>query len=346
MAITIYDVAKKAGVSIGTVSRYLNGYQLRERNRLNVERAIEELGFQENIIAKGLKANRSMTIAVMIPNYLTLFFMAVTKMLEQILETHGYSLLLCDFSYDPRKLQEKLRFVKARVVDGLIFFPANIDADNLRALQEFQDNDIPVILIEQPIPGLQTDVIVVDNAHASFRAVEQLILYHHTRIALVNGKTEVHVFGERFKGYQQAMRTYNLPVDEQWIVSEWFAEARDYTSISNLFTSPNPPTAIFATHFHATIGTVMALHRLHLRIPDDVSVIGFDYFDPIDAIDPPLTLVEQPIEPIAQSAAELILKRIQDDYADFPQTVTLNTTMLIRESVKRYQGAPVHEKTL
>jgi len=336
MAITVRDVAKRAGVAVGTVSRYLNGYQLRKENRFKVEQAIKELGFKENVIAKSLKRNRSMTIAVLIPNYLTLFFMAVTKMLEQIFERHNYSLLLCDFNYDPRKLQEKLQFVKDRFVDGLIFFSSNIEEKNLRMLQEFLDDNIPVVLIEQPIPDLETDVIMVDNAHASFRAVEQLILHNHTRIAIVNGKEEVYVFGERFKGYKQAMHTYNLTVDERWVVSEWFAEAGEYTAIKNLFASSIPPTAIYATHFHATIGTVMALHKLHLRIPADVSLIGFDHFDLIDAIEPPLTLVEQPLGRIAQTAAELLLKRIKEDYTDFPQTIMLETTILIRDSTRKY----------
>jgi len=335
MAITVLDVAKKAGVAVGTVSRYLNGYQLREKNRLKVEQAIKALGFKENVIAKSLRGKRSMTIAVLIPNYLTLFFMAVTKMLAQILEEYSYSLLLCDFDYDSRKLQEKLRFAKDRFVDGLIFFSSNIADENLLMLQEFLDDTIPVVLIEQSLPGLETDVIMVDNAHASFRAVEQLILHNHTRIAIVNGKEEVYVFGERLKGYKQAMQTYNLPVDEQWIVSEWFAETGEYTTIKNLFASSTPPTAIYATHFHATIGTVMALHKLHLRIPEDVSLIGFDYFDLIDAIEPPLTMVEQPIDKIAQTAAELILKRIKGDYTDFPQTITLDTKMLVRDSTRK-----------
>ena len=334
MAVTIYDVAKRAGVSPGTISRYLNGHHLREQNRIRVERAIKELDFKENIIAKGLKGNRSMTIAVMIPNYLTLFFMAVTKMLEQLLEEYSYSLLLCDFGHDPHKLQEKLRFARDRSVDGLILFSSNIEEKNLQMLQGFLNDNIPVVLIEPSIPGLETDVIMVDNAHASFRAVEQLILHNHSKIAIVNGKEDVYVFGERYKGYRQAMQTYNLPVDERWVVSEWFAEAGEYTAIKNLFVSSTPPTAIYATHFHATIGTVMALHKMHLRIPEDVSLIGFDYFDLIDAIEPPLSLVEQPIEPIAQTAAELLLKRIQGDYTEFPQTVTLNTKMLIRDSVQ------------
>jgi DNA-binding LacI/PurR family transcriptional regulator len=276
-----------------------------------------------------------MTIAVMIPNYLTLFFMAVTKLLEQILEESSYSLLLCDFSHDPYKLQEKLRFVKDRFVDGLILFPSNLEEKNLLMLQEFLDDSIPVVLIEQPLPGIETDVIMVDNAHASFRAVEQLILHNHTRIAIVNGKETVYVFGERCKGYKQAMHAYNLPVNEQWIVSEWFAEAGEYTAIKNLFVSSTPPSAVYATHFHATIGTVMAVHKLHLQIPENVSLIGFDYFDLIDTIEPPLTLVKQPTEQIARTAAELLLKRLKEDYTDFPKTITLNTTMLIRDSVQR-----------
>ncbi len=333
MTVTIRDVAERAGVAVGTVSRYLNGYQLREKNRVKVEQAIQELGFKENVIAKSLKRNRSMTIAVVIPNYLTLFFMAVTKMLEQILEGYSYSLLLCDFDHDPTILQDKLRFVKDRFVDGLILFPSNIAEKNLVMLQEFLNDAIPVVLIEQPLPGIETDVIMVDNAHASFRAVEQLILHNHRRIALVNGKEEVYVFGERLRGYREAMRTYNLPVDEGWIVSEWFSEAGEYTAIKSLFTSPPHPTAIYATHLHATIGTVMALHKLHLRIPEDVSLIGFDSFDMLDAIEPPLTLVEQPIEQIATDAATLIIRRIRGDDDDFPHTITLNTTMLMRDSV-------------
>jgi LacI family transcriptional regulator len=334
MAVTIRDVAERANVAVGTVSRYLNGYQLREENRLKVEQAIAELGFKQNVIAKSLKRNRSMTVAVMIPSYLTLFFMAVTKLLAQVLEQHSYSLLLCDYSHDPRNLQEKLHFVKDRYVDGLILFPSNIEPDNLALLQEFLDETVPVVVIEQMLPGFDTDVIMVDNAHASFRAVEQLILHQHTRIAIVNGKHDVYVFGERFKGYTQALQTYNLPVNEDWVVSEWFAESSEYTAIKDLFTSDAPPTAVFATHFHATLGTVMALQKLHLRIPEDVSLIGFDYFELLDVIDPPLTLVEQPIEQIARTAADLLLTRLRQDYTDFANTVTLNTRMLLRDSVR------------
>jgi LacI family transcriptional regulator len=334
MAVTVHDVAKHAGVAVGTVSRYLNGYKLLEENRLKIEQAIEELGFKENLIAKGLKRNRSMTIGVIIPQYRAVFFMVVTTFLEHILATKNYSLLLCNYENDLQLLQHKLRFAKERFVDGLILFPSYAGAETIPLLEEYVADNTPVIFVDQLLPGFETDTVIVDNAHASFRAVEKLILEGHKRIAIVNGYPNVYVYRERLRGYYDAMQTYDLPVDENWVKAGSFIGAGEYARIKQLFTSPEPPTAIYATNYHATIGTVIALHDLHLRIPEDVSLIGFDYFDPMDAIEPALTLVEQPIERIAETAAELMLRRIKGDYSDFPAMITLNTKMLIRDSVR------------
>jgi LacI family transcriptional regulator len=335
MAVTIHDVAKRAGLAVGTVSKYLNGRRLREENRLKIERAIQELGFKANILARGLKGNRTMTIAVAIPTYMAIFFMAAATILEEILEQANYRILIFGFNRNPQKLQEKLKLAKERLVDGLILFASYVGEKDLPILQEYLNEHIPVVLVEQGVPRIATDTVMVDNAHASFRAVERLILDNHTRIALVNGPDEVYVFQERRRGYYDAMRTYNLPVDEHWVISGTFIKAGEYTAIRKIFASAHPPTAVYTTNYHATIGAVFTLHERHLRIPEDISLVGFDHFDPMDAIDPPLTLVEQPIEEIAQTAADLVLKRIKGDYADFPQTITLNTRMLMRDSVRK-----------
>lgn len=335
MAVTIYDVAKKAGVSPGTVSRYLNGYRLREKNRLRVEHVIKELGFKANIIATGLKRNRSMTIAVMIPEYTETFFMAVTTVLEQDLEKENYSLLLCDFEDDAQRLKEKLRFARDRFVDGLVMFPSIVGTAGIPMLKEYLNEHIPVVLIDQLIPGFETDSVVVDNAHASFRAVERLILDNHTKIAVIHGRKDSYVSQERLRGYYEAMHTYNLEIDPNWVTWGNFEETGGYTAVKDVCTCSNPPTAIYSTNYHVTLGTVIALHELHLRIPEDISLIGFDHFKPIDVIEPPLTVIEQPIEKIGHAAAELLLKRIQGDFADFSQTITLNTKMLIRTSVRK-----------
>jgi len=332
MAITIYDVAEHAGVAPSTVSRYLNGYGVRKKNRSRIEQAIEALGFKQNLIAKGLKRSRLMSIAVIMPNY-SIFFMTITDMLERTLAQANYSLLLGNYEDDLTVLQQKLDFAEERFVNGLVLFASRIDAQTVPRLQQYLDKQLPVILVEEEIPGFTTDLVSVDNAHASFRAVEKLILTHHTRIAVVSGDIRRHVFQERLRGYYNAMETYNLSVKPEWIIARG-VDAGDYAPLHKLFDLPQPPTAIFATTYHATVGTVIGLHQRHLKIPDDVSLIGFDKFDLIDVIEPPLTLVSQPFEKIAQTVAELLLKRLHGDYADFPQSVTLNTQMLMGESIK------------
>jgi LacI family transcriptional regulator len=337
MAVTVRDVAKQAGVALGTVSRYLNGHPVREETRRKVEQAIQDLGFKESSLAQAVRRNRSMTIGVIIPQYRSVFFMAVTTILERIFEEKNYSLLLCNYENDRHRLLQKLRFAKERLVDGLIMFPSYADAESIPILQEFAADKIPIVFIDQLLPGFETDSVVVDNAQASFRAVEQLIAHNHQRIAIVNGPQDVYVYRERLRGYYEAMRAHNLPVDEQWVKVGSFVEAGEYVMIESLFDLASPPTAIYATNYFATIGTVLALHELHLNIPHDVSLIGFDRFEPINVIEPPLTLVEQPIERMARTAADLLLQRMRGDDKDFPQCITLNTKMVMRESVRTYE---------
>lgn len=332
MAVTIYDVARHAGVAPSTVSRYLNGYGVRKKNQPRIEHAIEALGFKQNLIATGLKRSRLMSIAVLMPNY-GIFFMTIADLLERLLAQANYSLLMGSYKGGPTVLHQKLDFAEERFVNGLILFASEIGAETVPRLQQYREKQLPVVVVEEEVPGFTTDVVSVDNAHASFRAVEKLILAHHTRIALVRSYVHRHVFQERVRGYCNAMETYNLPVKPEWIIDKG-VDAGDYTRLHTLFDCPQPPTAIFATTYQTTVGAVIALHQRRLKIPDDVSMIGFDRFDLIDAIEPPLTLVSQPLEKIAQTVAELLLKRLSGEYADFPQIITLNTQMLMGESVK------------
>ncbi len=333
MAVTIIDVAKRAGVAVGTVSRYLNGYQLREKNRIRVERAISELDFNLNPMARGLKSNRSMTVAVVIPRYTANFEMSITAVIERTLEQAHYSLILCNFEDDAGRLRNKLEFLRGRFIDGLILFPFNKGADSVAVLQEYANDEIPVVLIDHPVPGFETDRLLVDNVHASFRAVEKFIHEQHTKIAVINGREDSYVSRERLKGYYDAMYAYNLAVRPEWVTWGEYSRIGAYNATKALCASASPPTAIFATGFSMTIGALMALHECQLRIPNDISLIGFDHFEASDAIEPPLTMIDQPIERIGRRAAELLLQRIKGDYAEFPTQLIFNTRMIVQNSV-------------
>lgn len=333
MAVTIHDVARKAGVAVGTVSRFLNGYQLREENRGRIEQAIQELGFKGNIMARGLKRSRSMSIAVVAPDFSS-FVAAIIPVIEQVTELEGYSLITCNFQGEKEKLRKKLLFLRERFVDGIILFPSNLATESIDIVQHFLTEKIPMVLIDHLIPGIETDAVVVDNENASFRAVERLILEHHDKIAIVDGPQDSYVSQERLRGYYEAMRTYNLSARNEWIQQGAFTQAGGYYAVKQLCAAAQPPTALYVANYEMTIGAILALHEMHLRIPDDVSFIGFDHFEAIDVVEPPLTVVEQPIERMGQLAAQFILKRIQGDYTDFPSIVRLNTKMTIRSSVR------------
>lgn len=333
MAATVYDVAQKAEVSVGTVSRYLNGYQLRESNRLRVEQAIGELGFKGNILARGLKRKRSMAIALVTPDF-DIFVTSITTIIEQTLEHERYSLIICDYQKDKDVLKRKLSFLQDRYIDGVILFPSNLAGASREILQKYISKKIPVVLVDHLIAGIETDAVIIDNMNASFRAVEELIRHNHRNIAIIGGRPDSLVSQERLRGYYNAMQTYDLPVNEEWVVWGDFTQTGGYQAMKKLCASADRPTAVYVTNYAMTIGAVLALHKIQLRIPEDMSLIGFDPFESFELIEPTLTVVEQPIDLIAQNVVRLLLKRIRREYSDFAGTIKLNTRMVIGNSVK------------
>ncbi|HHY83498.1 MAG TPA: LacI family transcriptional regulator [Clostridiales bacterium] len=333
MSVTIRDVAKKAKVSLGTVSRYLNGYKLRESNRIRIEEAIRELGFQENLIAKGLKTNRSMTIGVVLASLTDLFATSVITAAERILAQDNYSIVVCDFESSQSKLEQKLRFLKARSVDGLILFPGSCTSSD--ALREYLEDEIPVVIVNDDMPDIKTDKVVIDNSGASFRAVEWLIHQNHRDIAIINGDQNTYTGRERYKGYLEALQTYNIEPREEYITYGYFSNRGGYEAAKKLLALEHPPTAIYTANYYMTFGAIIAINEAKIRIPDDISFIGFDHFELSDVINPPLTVVEQPTDRLGELAAKLVLRRVKGDYEGFPARLSVNTRMIIKESVKR-----------
>ena len=330
MAVTIQEVAEQAGVSIGTVSRYVNGAHLREKNRLNVEKAIEDLGFKTNVSA----------IAVLVPALTSNFAMSIVTEIERIVVKEGYNNIVCDFENNYSALQERLKFFKNRAISGIVLFPLtqrdNIGSSTIvRLLKEYIAENIPVVLVDEAIPTFETDTVLVDNTHASFRAVEHLILHNHRKIAILNGRQNAYVSQERLQGYIEALQTYKIPIEEQWITWGDFRTKGGYAAVKELYESSDRPTALYSTNYNMTIGAAIALNEMQIQIPEELSIIGFDHFSGLDVIRPLLTVIEQPLDEIGKTAGELILKRIKADYTDFPQKFKLKTRMLVRDSVRK-----------
>jgi len=209
---TIKDVAKYTGLSIATISKYINGGNVLEQNRELIKNAIEKLEYKRNDMARGLKTNKTMTIGILIPSLENIFFTTIVSIIEDILQDSGYGTIICDFKENVDLEQKKLEFLVSKNVDGIIMVSYGGDLEYIKSLS---GKEIPVILLDRMIKGVDLDVVVADNLNASYQAVEELIIKKHKRIGIICGPKNTYTADERRKGYIRVHQDYNLDIDEK-----------------------------------------------------------------------------------------------------------------------------------
>ncbi|HBF36618.1 MAG TPA: LacI family transcriptional regulator [Firmicutes bacterium] len=325
------DVSRETGLSLATISKYLNGGNVLDKNKQAIEAAIQKLDFKVNEMARALKTNRSMTVGVLIPNFENIFFTSIVSNIENGLLQEGYSTIVCDYKENPLLEAEKLNFLLDKMVDGIIMMPLT-DSDEL--INEIISKDIPVILIDRMINNVNCDVVLVDNLNASYNAVEQLIIRGHKRIGIIVGPEDVYTAQERLKGYIRVHEDYGREVDPRLIKYGDYQMQSGYELFQELLQVDPLPTAIYVTNYEMTLGAVIAINETNLKIPEDLSVIGFDNLALARIVKPSLSIVVQPMQQIGEVAAQILLKRLKKDLSGFPAVVRLKTELLIRDSVR------------
>jgi len=327
MAATIKDVAQYTGLSIATISKYLNGGNVLEDNRTRIAEAIEVLDYKVNYAARSLKTNKTMTVGVLLPSLFTPFFSLLCAHIEPLLKIHGYSMIVCSYHDDPAEEIRKLQFLKALNIDGIIAVPTTATAEELISLK------IPIVLMDRSIPGL--DSVVTDNINAVHSVVEELIINGHRRIGIILGPLTVTTAFERKLGYERAFADYNLTIDESLIRIGDYDIASGYREMTELLNMDPLPTAVMASSHDITVGAIMAAYERKLKIPDDISFVGYDEEQITKVFNSPVTTVLQPLIEIAENVTELLVRRINGDYCGHPQLIRLKTTLLRHQSVKK-----------
>lgn len=329
---TIKDVARVSKTSVGTVSRYLNGYPIKDSNRERVESAIEELDFTINLIARGLKTNRTNTVGILIPRLSNIFSTHIIEGMEQTFDEHGYSILVCDSRNDVVKEKEKLRFLKDKLVDGIIMMPVEDTGEHIKQIQE---GGLPIVLVDRLVKDIRCDGVVSDNVNGAYQAIENIIIRGHKRIGIIAGPQNIYTARERIEGYYRALRDYNVEVDENLIIYSDYTQAGGTKAIERLLKLSIPPTSIFAANYETTIGVIKAMIDKGIMIGQDISIFGYDQIELSQVITPPLSLVIQPMDEIGRKAAELLIKRMRGDYTGFPMICRLKTEIVVTNSVKK-----------
>lgn len=339
MKIRISDVARAAGVSVATVSRVINGQHqfMSEDTRRRVEEVIRQTGYVPNSLAQSLKAQRTRTIGILISNLAHPFWAAVLDEVERTCQERGYNVVFCNSRDDPELERRYLTMLQKRRVDGIVVNPTGKDVHKFFPLIERR---FPLITLDRKLESLGIRWVGVNNVYAAALATEHLISLGHRRIGIVlytpNG---LSVREERLRGYQEALLHAGITYDHRLVVFVDPAreDGRDVTR--RLFDVTPRPTAIFSTNIRINIEVLLALKDLGLRVPEDISVVGFDDADWMELLDPPLTTVRTPAREMGREAASCIIDAVEGALgaeADGDKaSVELMPQLVIRRSARR-----------
>ena len=317
---TIKDVARLAGVSVSTISKYLNGGNVLDENAEAIRKAIAELDYRVNPFARSLKTQRSKAIGVLLPEITAPFFGNVVASLDTTLREHGYHTLISCYSSSHGLERENLQFLLGNGIDGLIYVPEDISAEEFRELTA--NCCIPMVQMDRMIQGVESDTVLVNNADSVYKAVEHLITKGHRRIAIVTGLKSVYSARERLVGYLRALSDHGILYDDNLVISDRYEFATGYHAFEQLMQLADPPTAIVATNYDFTIGLVTAARERGSSIPDDIDIFGFDCVEICTMMRPPLPVVHQPEEEIGRTAAEYLIQRLEG-YTGEPRVTKL-----------------------
>ena len=328
MAVTLREVAARAGVSPITVSRALNntGYVSREV-RARVFQAAKELNYVPNAVASSLRSRKTQLIALL-AGITNPFWASVARGIEEVATEAGYGVLLCNTDDDPAKEARYIYQLVRRRIDGLIIAATRDSAPILRDLGRHQ----PFVLIDRVVDGVQADTVRGDNCGAAYRMTEHLLSTGYRRIGVISGSRNVSTAEERVAGYQAAMAEAGITPEQQegMILYGKYTESWGYAATHQFMSRSNPPDALFAANNFIALGVLEALHTLGLNVPQDVAVVCFD-----DTTNLPsarfLTTASQPAEHMGREATRLLLERLSDP--DRPsEEVLLPIEIVVRSS--------------
>ena len=303
------DIARRTGLGLATISSYFNGGNVREKNRIKIEEAIEELHYEVNEVARGLKTNATRTIGVVIPELNNTFCAEIITGMEDVLRSHGYATIVCDCRTDKKLEREAVEFLIRRRVDGIINMPVDEEGNHLK---RFQKMGKPIVLIDRKIQGIDCDSVLVDNKKAAEDAVRYFIGRGHRNIGIIGGPEEVCTAQERMAGYYKALESAGIPVRESLIWHGDYTIQGGVRGLEELVQNNPEMTAVFVTNYEMTMGAMIGVNELGIRIPEQLSMIGFDNLQFARACNPKLTIVAQPTDGIAREVAKVMLNHLEN----------------------------------
>jgi LacI family transcriptional regulator len=325
----IYDVAKRARVSVATVSAVLNDSAFVSADlKGRVEAAVAALGYQPNLLARSMAKQRTQTLGMIVPDIANPFFPEVVRGAEDTAHAGGYTLLIASSDNDSKKEEVYLRLFLAKRVDGIILTkaPGRLSP----ALQDaLAKTGVPIVLLARTVPGFTTDVVELDDKGAAYEGVTHLLRLGYRRVGFVGGLRGASTSRRRLDGYKAALRDWKIRLDPALVADGDFRVESGYQA--GLALLKIRPDAVFIANYLMTVGFMEALRQYRLRCPDDVALVTCDDYPWMDSFAPRLTTIDLPKRDLGAAAAQLLVERIAKKQGR-PRTVKLKNAMRVRES--------------
>lgn len=328
--VTIKDVAREAGVSVGTASQALReSPAVREGTRHRVLAVAKRLRYQPSALARGMVTRRTHTVGLLISDIANPFFIRAVRAIEDVAQENGYNVILCNTDEEPAKETQYLRILMEKRVDGIILATT---AGSRQAVRDVRWRRIPLVLFDRELTGVAADTVKVDSVLGGRLATEHLLRLGHRRIAIIHGPVVRSTGAERLQGYLAALEAAGVAPFPELIREGNFKQDSGRELTRELLRVSPPPTALFCTNNLMTVGALQALRERGVRIPADLSLIGYDDMEWWTLTDPPLTTIGQPVYALGCEAMRLLLDQIGAKGRRRPRRVVLKPELLIRES--------------
>jgi len=343
MGVTIRDVARLAGVAVSTASLALNNKKrVSDATRKKVIEAARKLNYYPSSIARRFALNKTHTIALCAfisrDRPLGGFYMPVIQGIIDTVSANDYSFQLDikgEYLNSSTKREILTRLARHRMVDGLLIlshWPLQV-----KEVLDLEQMNFPYVVVDGHISGINANCVEMDNFAGAVKMVEYLIGLGHRKIGFITGPSNQQSSIERIRGYQEALRKNSIGYDKNLVYTGDFHKKSGEEGIKYLLSLPSPPSAVFFANDNMAIAAMKVIKEKGLKIPDDISIAGFDDIEAASQIDPPLTTVRQPLYRMGEEAAKLLF-HLLNSKEDKPQRMLLDAELVIRESCREYKN--------
>lgn len=327
---TIYDVAKEAGVSIATVSNVINGKgNVGKKKREEIFKVMDRLQYKPSVIASALMGKKTYTLGLLIPDVSNPFFSEIARAVEDMAHEEGYSVIVCSTDNNDERIEKYIKLLEQKSVDGLLI---GTGVENANIIAQLSENSVPIVMIVRETPDITVHRVLTDDFKGGSLAAGHLLQLGHENVAILLENAKFSSSKERVRGFRFALFEAGKTLDDERIVACQSTIKDGKRATTMLLRGPNPPTAIFCCNDMLAIGALQAARECGVRVPEQLSIIGFDNTILSTVTNPTLTTIDQPTDEMAKLAFGLLLSSPDEGSDDIKQRIVMEPKLIVRES--------------